>query len=85
MTANKPHTLKGDLAHLPAALAPLVALDHWLLWRWEFRRGNWTKPPYTTSGSRAKNNDPNCEYRTMFCPAYILAGFLTTVAVAMMM
>ena len=55
---QKPHTLKGDLAHLPAALAPLTALDHWLLWRWELRRGIWTKPPYTTGGGRAKNNDP---------------------------
>ena len=39
---QKPHTLKGDFAHLPAALVPLTALDHWLLWRWELRRGNWT-------------------------------------------
>jgi hypothetical protein len=55
---QKPHTLKGDFAHLPAALAPLTALDHWLLWRWELRRGNWTKPPYMTTGRKAKNNDP---------------------------
>jgi primase-polymerase (primpol)-like protein len=58
MTATKPHTLKSDLAHLPAALAPLVALDHWLLWRWEQRRGIWTKPPFSVTGVRAKNNDP---------------------------
>jgi hypothetical protein len=55
---QKPHTLKGDLAHLPAALAPLTALDHWLLWRWELRRGIWTKPPYMATGRKAKNNDP---------------------------
>ena len=55
---QKPHTLKGDLAHLPDALAPLTALPHWVLWRLELRKGNWTKPPLTTTGRRAKNNDP---------------------------
>jgi hypothetical protein len=55
---QKPHTLKGDLAHLPDALAPLTSLDHWVLWKLELRKGNWTKPPYTATGKRAKNNDP---------------------------
>ena len=57
---KKPQTLKSDLAHLPAALAPLVALEHWVLWRWELRKGIWTKPPLdaTILGARAKNNDP---------------------------
>jgi hypothetical protein len=55
---KKPNTLKGDLAHLPIALTPLTALHHWVLWRWEFRRGIWTKPPYMATGQRAKNNDP---------------------------
>jgi hypothetical protein len=55
---QKPHTLRGDLAHLPAALTPLTALDHWVLWRWELRNGSWTKPPLTAAGKRAKNNDP---------------------------
>jgi hypothetical protein len=55
---NKPHILRGDLAHLPVALAPLTAFDHWLLWRLELRKGIWTKPPYTTVGGRARNNDP---------------------------
>jgi hypothetical protein len=56
----KPQTLKSNLAHLPVALAPLVALDHWLLWRWELRKGIWTKPPYIAASptARAKNNDP---------------------------
>ena len=35
-----------------------MALQHWILWRWEFRRGIWTKPPYMATGGRAKNNDP---------------------------
>jgi hypothetical protein len=57
---NKPKTVGSDLAHLPPALKPLVDLDHWLLWVWEFRRGIWTKPPYSavTLGTHAKNNDP---------------------------
>jgi hypothetical protein len=55
---QKPHTLRGDLAHLPVALTPLMALDHWVLWKWELRKGIWTKPPYTAKGQHAKNNDP---------------------------
>jgi len=57
---KKPRALKNDLAHLPAALTPLTALDHWVLWRWELRRGKWTKPPYvaTSPSTPAKNNDP---------------------------
>jgi hypothetical protein len=55
---SKPHTLRGDLAHLPAPLAPLIALDHWVQWRWTFRKGIWTKPPFMVNGAHAKNNDP---------------------------
>jgi hypothetical protein len=55
---KKPSTIKGDLAHLPAALTPLTALDHWVLWKWELRKGVWTKPPYMATGRKAKNNDP---------------------------
>jgi putative DNA primase/helicase len=54
---QKPHTLKGDLAHLPAALVPLTVLDHWVCWRWELCKGTWTKPPLTPAGKRARNND----------------------------
>jgi hypothetical protein len=55
---KKPSTLKSDLAHLPIALTPLMALHHWVCWRWELKKSNWTKPPYTATGQRAKNNDP---------------------------
>jgi hypothetical protein len=59
---KKPHTLSGDLAHLPTALAPLIAIDHWVTWRWERREDRWTKPPYMAVSSKrrahAKNNDP---------------------------
>jgi len=58
---KKPTTLSGDLAHLPPALAPLVTIDHWVIWRWEWRKDGWTKPPYIAAPGRrahAKNNDP---------------------------
>jgi hypothetical protein len=59
---KKPATLSGDLAHLPAALAPLVTIDHWVAWRWEWRKDGWTKPPYVAAAGKrrayAKNNDP---------------------------
>jgi hypothetical protein len=54
----KPQLLNGDLHNLPPALAPLVAQDKWLMWRWERVKDKWTKPPYQPSGARAKNNDP---------------------------
>src|SRR5215472_11625170 len=62
--ALKPKTVCGDLHHLPAALAPLIARPHWVLWRWERAKNKrtkepkWTKVPYQPNGSRAKNNDP---------------------------
>ena len=55
---KKPHALKGDLEHLPVALTPLMALRHWVCWRWELKKSKWTKPPYTATGQLAKNNDP---------------------------
>jgi hypothetical protein len=38
----------------------MTALDHWVLWRWELRKGVWTKPPFVAANptARAKNNDP---------------------------
>jgi primase-polymerase (primpol)-like protein len=54
----KPARLQGDLRHLPTALAPLIALPHWVLWRWEKPKDKWTKVPYQPNGRRAKNNDP---------------------------
>src|SRR5262249_34830095 len=52
----------GHLAHLPIALTPLIALDHWVLWGWELRKTKnghrWTKPPYMVGGGYAENNDP---------------------------
>jgi hypothetical protein len=54
----KPNSFQGDLYHLPPALAPLIALPHWVLWRWEKPKDKWTKVPFQPNGRKAKNNDP---------------------------
>jgi hypothetical protein len=46
---------------LPTALAPLVALSHWVLWRWETtKKGKLTKVPYQAARPRSKadSTDP---------------------------
>jgi hypothetical protein len=60
MSMSKPNKIKANLANLPAALAPLCQLDHWVIWRLEWRKGKWTKPPFmaTDPQRKAKNNDP---------------------------
>jgi primase-polymerase (primpol)-like protein len=54
----EPQTHNGDLHHLPAALIPFTAERRWVLWKWEWRKGRWTKPPLQVSGAKAKSNDP---------------------------
>jgi Virulence-associated protein E len=56
--AEHPKSIQGDLHNLPTALAPLIALPHWVLWRWEKPKNKWTKTPYQPNGRKAKNNDP---------------------------
>jgi hypothetical protein len=56
--AEHPKSIQGDLRHLPAALAPLIDLPHWVLWRWEKSKTKFTKVPYQPNGRKAKNNDP---------------------------
>ncbi len=57
---TKPNRIETNLENFPLALAPLCQLDHWVLWRWEQRKGVWTKPPYMVMNPqrKAKNNDP---------------------------
>lgn len=48
------------MSDLPAALAPLVGMPHWVVWRWEIgKTGKRTKVPYQPTRPRlkAKNND----------------------------
>ena len=32
--------------------------DRWVLWRYEWRKGGWTKPPYQINGTSAMVNEP---------------------------
>jgi hypothetical protein len=56
-----PVTHIADLAHLPKALQPLTEQKRWVVWRWDFRDGKWTKPPFQCEYYRegAKSNDPS--------------------------
>jgi hypothetical protein len=62
---EKPQTFNGDLANLPAALAPLCQQPRWVVWSWEWRKtktgGKWTKPPRQARDSSryARSNDPS--------------------------
>jgi hypothetical protein len=57
---TKPRTFNGNLANLPAALEPMVAIDHWVVWRWRRAKNGWTKPPFKAAlpSQNATNNDP---------------------------
>ena len=62
---QKPQTHCGDLARLPAALAPLTAERRWVVWPWELRKSKggkekWTKPPKRPRDPayNARSNDP---------------------------
>ena len=52
---GKPATHQGDLAKLPAALAPLIARPQWVVWKYEQRAdGSWQKPPFQARDPRFK-------------------------------
>jgi Protein of unknown function (DUF3987) len=50
-----------DLEQLPAALAPLIKLPNWVVWRWVRKGDKWDKPPYRADKPKrlAKTNDPS--------------------------
>jgi primase-polymerase (primpol)-like protein len=57
-----PKTHCGNLTDPPAALAPLVLKDQWLVWKW-MRSSNghgWTKPPFCADhpSQHAASNNP---------------------------
>ena len=58
--SKKPRTYNSDLKHLPGALLPLTNQKRWVGWRWVWRNGRWSKPPFRVDDpSRpAKVNDP---------------------------
>jgi putative DNA primase/helicase len=55
---GKPQAQNGDLRNLPKALAPLVALPHWVLWRYEKKGDDWTKVPYQPNNKKAASDNP---------------------------
>jgi hypothetical protein len=55
---QKPKSQNADLAHLPAALAPLCQEKRFVLWRWQLRRDKWTKPPFMPNGANAETDNP---------------------------
>jgi putative DNA primase/helicase len=52
----RPIAIPVNLGGIPSEL---IAIPHWLIWRYEWRSGKWTKVPYNAHGeSRAKSTDP---------------------------
>lgn len=52
---EKPKRLKIQWENIPVSLSKH---DAWVLWKWEKRKGKWTKPPYQVTGKAAKSTDP---------------------------
>ena len=50
----KPETVHADLRNLPATLTLMQQQTNWVLWRWSFRKGKWTKVPFQPNGIFAK-------------------------------
>ena len=57
---HSPRPIQGDLSKLPDALAGLTALPHWVVWRYEWKDGKWTKPPTNPrTKENASTDDPS--------------------------
>jgi hypothetical protein len=66
---DRPITIRGKLAKLPAALAPLVARPQWCVWKWtKNENGAWQKPPFiaVAPDRHASSTNPAtwCDYPT---------------------
>jgi hypothetical protein len=51
---NRPCALPVQFDHIPLELANR---PRWVVWRYEFRKGKWTKPPFTPDGRNASSTD----------------------------
>lgn len=73
---QKPHTYVADISNLPIALRHITGLNRWVVWRWEQRKGKWTKPPYQCSHPKtaAKSNDPSTWGSYQAAVAAVAAG-----------
>lgn len=54
--ADRPAALPVRFDEIPAELRDR---DRWVLWRYAWRDGKWTKPPFTPAGLSADSTDPN--------------------------
>ena len=54
MTPAKPKRMEVIAENIPYELKQK---KNWVLWRWVFRDGKWTKPPYQTNGKPAESNN----------------------------
>ncbi len=56
----RPKTFNGDLSRLPAAIEEWTDQRIWAPWRWELKRGRWSKPPLLASdlSRHAEVNNP---------------------------
>jgi hypothetical protein len=53
----KPDRMEVKTENIPKEL---IEKNQWIVWRWELRKGKWTKPPYNpNSGKCADSTDPN--------------------------
>lgn len=52
---DRPQRMEVIVENIPAELKALLC---WVLWRWEEREGEWTKPPYQANGTLAASTDP---------------------------
>lgn len=52
---ERPVALTPDKAGIPEEL---TKHPQWVLWRYEYRAGGWTKPPFQASGKYASHSDP---------------------------
>jgi hypothetical protein len=52
----RPQALRVIPENIPAEL---TARPRWVLWRYDFRNGKWTKPPYTPAGTPADSTGPS--------------------------
>ena len=50
----KPETLPVILESIPEDIR---AIDRWICWKWELRKGNWSKTPRQTNGHLASTSD----------------------------
>jgi hypothetical protein len=58
--------------------AELKARAQWVLWRYAFRKGEWTKPPYTPDDKPADSTDPATwsSFDAVMTAGFVLANFV---------